>query len=73
MDEKMKCKDDFCLVGKPSKEVKPGDILFEPIEEEHQNEVPKESSHTQDSGMRKRFLQYCEEHPYDVECKIYDV
>lgn len=58
---------------KPFKEVKAGDILFEPIEDELKHEIPKESAHTQDSKMRERFLQYCEDHPYDVECKIYDV
>ena len=58
---------------KPLKEVKAGDILFEPIENELQHEIPKESAQTEDSKMRQRFLQYCDEHPYDVECKIYDV
>ena len=58
---------------KPYKEVKAGDILFEPIEDELQHEIPKESAQAEDSKMRQRFLQYCDEHPYDVECKIYDV
>ena len=58
---------------KPYKEVKAGDILFAPIEDELQHEIPKESTQAQDSKMRQRFLQYCDEHPYDVECKIYDV
>jgi len=58
---------------KPYKEVKAGDILFAPIEDELQHEIPKESGQAEDSKMRQRFLQYCDEHPYDVECKIYDV
>ncbi len=58
---------------KPYKEVKAGDILFAPIEDELQHEIPKESAQAQDSKMRQRFLQYCDEHPEDVECKIYDV
>ena len=58
---------------KPYKEVKAGDILFAPIEDELQREVPKESEQAEDSKMRQRFLQYCDDHPYDVECKIYDV
>ena len=73
MSEQMDCKDGFCQLNKPFKEVKAGDILFEPIEDKLQFEIPKESTHTQDSKMRERFLQYCEDHPYDVECKIYDV
>ena len=58
---------------KPYKEVKAGDILFAPIEDELQHEIPKESAQAQDSKMRQRFLQYCDDHPEDVECKIYDV
>lgn len=58
---------------KPFKEVKAGDILFAPIEDELQNEIPKESKQAEDSKMRQRFLQYCDDHPEDVECKIYDV
>lgn len=69
----MDCKDGFCQMRKAVKEVKPGDILFEPIEDESKHEIPKESTQAEDSKMRKRFLQYCDEHPYDVECKIYDV
>ena len=60
MPEEMDCKDGFCQMRKPFKEVKAGDILFAPIEDE-------------DSKMRQRFLQYCDDHPEDVECKIYDV
>ena len=73
MPEEMDCKDGFCQMRKPFKEVKAGDILFAPIEDELQNEIPKESKQAEDSKMRQRFLQYCDEHPYDVECKIYDV
>ncbi len=73
MPEEMDCKDGFCQMRKPYKEVKAGDILFAPIEDELQREVPKESEQAEDSKMRQRFLQYCDDHPYDVECKIYDV
>ena len=73
MPEEMDCKDGFCQMRKPYKEVKAGDILFAPIEDELQHENPKESAQAEDSKMRQRFLQYCDEHPYDVECKIYDV
>lgn len=73
MPEEMDCKDGFCQMRKPFKEVKAGDILFAPIEDELQNEIPKESKQAEDSKMRQRFLQYCDDHPEDVECKIYDV
>ena len=73
MPEEMDCKDGFCQMRKPYTEVKAGDILFAPIEDELQHEIPKESGQAEDSKMRQRFLQYCDEHPYDVECKIYDV
>ena len=48
---------------KPFKEVKAGDILFAPIEEELKNEIPKESAQAEDSKMSQRFLQYCDDHP----------
>ena len=60
-------------MGKPFKEVKASDIFFAPIEYDLQGEIPKESAQAEDSKMRQRFLQYCDDHPYDVECKIYDV
>tara|TARA_B100000405_G_C16700495_1_gene416043 strand:+ start:537 stop:758 length:222 start_codon:yes stop_codon:yes gene_type:complete len=73
MPEEMDCKDGFCQMRKPYKEVKAGDILFAPIEDDVQDMIPKASAQTEDSKMRQRFLQYCDEHPEDVECKIYDV
>ncbi len=60
-------------MDKPFKEVKASDIFFAPIEYDLQGEIPKESAQAEDSKMRQRFLQYCDDHPYDVECKIYDV
>ena len=73
MPEEMDCKDWFCQMDKPFKEVKASDIFFAPIEYDLQGEIPKESAQAEDSKMRQRFLQYCDDHPYDVECKIYDV
>lgn len=73
MPEEMDCKDGFCQMRKPYKEVKAGDILFAPIEDDVQDMIPKASAQTEDSKMRQRFLQYCDDHPEDVECKIYDV
>ena len=73
MPEEMDCKDGFCQMRKPYKEVKAGDILFAPIEDDVKDMIPKASAQTEDSKMRQRFLQYCDEHPEDVECKIYDV
>ena len=71
MPEEMDCKDGFCQMRNPSPEKKPEDIFFAPIEASEP--VHQASTHTEDSKMRQRFLQYCDEHPYDVECKIYDV
>ena len=71
MPEEMDCKDGFCQMRNPSPEKKPEDIFFAPIEASDSG--PQASTHTEDSKMRQRFLQYCDEHPYDVECKIYDV
>ena len=73
MPEEMDCKDGFCQMRKPYKEVKAGDILFAPIEDDVQDMIPKASAQTEDSKMRQRFLQYCDDHPEDGECKIYDV
>ena len=73
MPEEMDCKDGFCQMDKPFKEVKASDIFFAPIEYDLQGEIPKESAQAEDSKMRQRFLQYCDDHPYDVECRIYDV
>ena len=58
---------------KPFKEEKPATFFSLPIEDDLQHEIPKESTQAEDSKMRQRFLQYCDDHPYDVECKIYDV
>ena len=71
MADEMTCKDGFCQINKAVPEKKPEDIFFAPIEE--QAELPKESAQAEDSTMRQRFIQYCDDHPEDVECKIYDV
>lgn len=71
MADEMTCKDGFCQFNKAVPEKKPEDIFFAPVEE--QAELPKESAQAEDSTMRKRFIQYCDDHPDDVECKMYDV
>ena len=71
MPEEMDCKDGFCRMRKPSPEKKPEDIFFQPIEDKPK--TVRESKQTEDSKMRKRFIQYCDDNPWDVECKTYDV
>ncbi|HCA36574.1 MAG TPA: hypothetical protein DEP13_08040 [Gammaproteobacteria bacterium] len=71
MTDETICKDGYCQINKAVPEKKPEDIFFAPIEEEPA--VPRESTQAEDSTMRKRFIQYCDNHPNDVECKIYDV
>jgi len=66
----MECKDGFCKINGPTAEVKAENIFFEPIAETHS---PQPSKTTEDSKMRQRFLQFCDENPDHEECRIYDV
>ena len=64
------CVDGFCPIKKPEPAKQPEDgIFFAPIEDPK----PKPSAVTEDSRLRQKFLQFCDEHPSDPECKIYEV
>lgn len=34
--------------------------------------LPKESQQTEDSGMRRKFIEYCEANPDSCECRMYE-
>ncbi len=70
MAEEMECKDGFCEIKSAGPEVEPGNVFFEPVSEAH---PPQPSKTTEDSKMRQRFLQFCDENPDHEECRIYDV
>ena len=55
MPEEMDCKDGFCQMHKPYKEIKAGDILFAPIEDDVRDMIPKASAQTEDSRCANAF------------------
>tara|TARA_B100000902_G_scaffold387351_1_gene431318 strand:+ start:1549 stop:1764 length:216 start_codon:yes stop_codon:yes gene_type:complete len=69
MHDSNECVDGVCPVSFAPAPVAPGGIFFAPIEEP---EV-KEPKAPKGVDLRKKFLDYCEEYPYDIECKIYEV
>ena len=71
MPQEMECKDGFCQLKTPIPAVKPEHIFFAPIEDPPTLAEPEIESEA--PSIRQKFLDFCEEHPYDVECKIYDV
>ena len=58
------CEDGFCVFNKDAVEKKPTDIFFAPVQE---------SAVCEDSRMRQKFIQFCEDNPGDEQCRIYDV
>ena len=34
--------------------------------------LPKESQQTEDSGMRRKFIEFCEANPDACECRMYE-
>ena len=70
MAEEMECKDGFCEIKGAVSEVKPEHVFFEPVPEAH---PPQPSQTTEDSKMRQRFLQFCDDNPDHEECRIYEV
>jgi len=70
MPQEMECKDGFCQLKTPIPAVKPEHIFFAPIEEPAPPEPEKQP---ETPTIRQKFLDYCEQYPYDIECKIYDV
>ncbi|MBG79083.1 MAG: hypothetical protein CMJ39_00050 [Phycisphaerae bacterium] len=70
MPDENGCVDGFCPISKPGPAKAPEDgIFFAPIEESK----PEPSSVTEDSRLRQKFLQFCEDNPSDPECKIHEV
>ena len=70
MQDTGECVDGVCPVNFSVAPKAPGKIFFAPIEEPEALEEPKAKPVT---DFRKKFIDYCEEHPFDVECKIYEV
>ena len=64
MTEDQVCTDDFCPATRPVAKKDPKDVFFEPIPE-----VKAKS----ELNWRQKFLQFCDDNPNDVECRLFDV
>lgn len=64
MTDEQGCTDGFCPAIRPVAEKDPKDVFFEPIPEV--KEKPR-------LNMRQKFLQFCDNNPNDVECRLFDV
>ena len=64
MTDDQGCTDGFCPATRPVKGKESKDVFFLPIPE-----VKTKPG----QNMHEKFLQYCDDNPNDVECRLFDV
>jgi len=64
MTDSQECTDGFCPATRPVAEKDPKDVFFQPITEEKAKSEP---------NMHEKFIQFCDDNPNDVECRLFDV